>query len=366
LFIVLFSSVEAIKKSKQISAATWNVGLFSWLDPTAVIAALPTTYDVLALEEVWSRTVALEIASIMSSTHPYSVIPPQFQGPDIGCLATNPYCVYLGLPSNCSIFLAEASINCLQSSNMSTSTVWIENVPPGSCLDILEILLAVDGVCAACINNELHQLPDGPDAYQAVRTCAQWQGRTYDFDGFPGLVLLSKNPITSISIVDMVSFVTRRAIIFAKIDEVLYSSSHYSWNLGIPAPFVSPVFDSQVVFAQKQIDSRADVVLADFNSGPDYQSAAFYLLLANYTLLTGYVETYCPPPLSTTIICTVQPEPPSQIDHVFVRKTNKVRKSSSTLFNAVPGLSDHVGIAAIATIQKPFPRNPNRQKKIIR
>jgi len=345
LFFVLFASVAA-KNVLEISAASWNVGLFSWNDPTAVLAVLPKNYNVLVLEEVWSRDVALQIISMFKKTHPYSIIAPSFQEANTGCLASNPQCAYLGMEPNCSISLFEDAIFCLQEMGIPTSTAWLENIPPGQCLDVLEYLLAVDPTCAICLNNELHQLPDGSAAYGAVETCATWQGRTYDFNGFPGVVFLSRNPITSYTLTNPVSFLVRRVIINAKIEGLVYSASHYPWDLGIPAPFAQPVFDLQPVFSQIQINDGADVLLGDFNSGPDYQPDAFNLLSTRYTLLTGNAYTYCPVEISSNFECSVQDEQPSQIDHVWVNSPWKVKTSDYTRFNVVPLLSDHVGIAA--------------------
>lgn len=328
------------------------MALYPWEDGTARINNIPRDFHVLALVEVWSKQHANTIIKKYAKDYPFSYYVPATQGPNIGSLPSNPYCPYLGLPEEqCGATLAYGAINCLQAIGISTPTVLFTNlftnVPAGPCFDIYSALLSTDAIAAACLVNELHLLPDGDGAYQAVSTCAAFQGHSFDFGGSPGLLLLSKHRIRDVKVQEFASFQTRKVVLSAQVNAVRIAFANFPYDLEIPAPFPSPAYALQQEFAEYMLGLGAVVLLGSFNSGPTYQPDAHNLLYGSGYGEILVADTFCTEALISGPRCARQL--PMAIDHIYLNFNKWLprllqRVLTGVLFNNEPGLSPHAGV----------------------
>jgi endonuclease/exonuclease/phosphatase family metal-dependent hydrolase len=171
--------------------------------------------------------------------------------------------------------------------------------------------------------------------------------------------MLSKRPLQDVELVPYATDRIRRVIVYATVAGVRFAFVHLPLNylaeidVGFAALQRGP---TQGELVQDLIAKRPDVVVGDFNSGPDYQPAGHNLLVANGYNPLFAKPTYCPqsthasfPPCQVPSGLAASVPRPASIDNIYIN-TNAGFCLPYTF--AIKPVSDHIGVSALCGLRK--------------
>jgi hypothetical protein len=198
----------------------------------------------------------------------------------------------------------------------------------------------------------MQNLPSGvPGALGAIPACFAGTGVQYSHQGQPGMLILSKRPLKSIQVTSFTTAKIRRVNVYATVSGVRFAFTHWPTNYFFDIdPALGPLTDGalQPDLAQDVIAHGPGVVLGDFNSGPDYQSAGYDLLVSNGYRPLFSQPTYCPQDHASFPPCANVNAKPTSIDNIFLRQnTGLCRKGT---FADQP-ISDHIGLDSVCLLK---------------
>lgn len=355
---------------------TWNVNLHPGDTADDIVAAIPKHFLVLAVQGLYLRQhddqstpevdSVDEFLAAVKRFYPYSYVVPPQQSYDIGCATTTPQpvCQSVGynIP-NCVPFIARELLGCLIGNDYELDKLTLDDVLESPCAyNYLSSLLYIDNQCPACLLSEAFE--KGNDANAILEACLAQpqQGARYAYGGTVSQLVLSKLRLNDTETVEFPSYFERRVNIYATIGGVRYGFADYPSDIlasNYLAYYPYPPLPGalQDVLAQQMLDATPDVILGSFNSGPDFEPAAYDLLSTEYQDLAPGLETYCtqamidaaePKCILDTVVGPI-PRESLAVDHVFFRFGEaSCRRGDDTadLFNNVAGLSDHAGLKA--------------------
>jgi endonuclease/exonuclease/phosphatase family metal-dependent hydrolase len=327
----------------------WNTRLHPWFPNEAdVINTIANTnFDVLTLEEVWTEAAKEKIVShpVVQEKYKYSFYAPAHQAVG-GCdVSVTP------------ISFQADYITCLVDTGTDTRTVAhpVEPIDP-DCQFLGLIVQLTSQPCFACLVNTMPLLPSGfnpLDTIDRCRGCCPLDpGVSYAHGGSPGRLILSKRPLEDLMVVEYDTFVFRRVAIYATIAGVRFGFAHWPTNYLFDldpslGPFQFGALQAQL--ALDMITQNPDVIVGDFNSGPDYQPEGHQLLLQNGYRPLFSQPTYCPEPTHASFPpCQVAELGsvglgPRAIDNIYIKEAAGICRRET--FAQQP-ISDHIGVAA--------------------
>jgi len=223
-------------------------------------------------------------------------------------------------------------------------------------------------LCFSCLVTAMQDLPNGPDALEAMQICGAQQGKTYINGGQNGQLILSKHKIKNVKESLLNGFMSNRINIYATIKNIRIGFGHWAFNVladyGPFGPFQYGV--TGIDHAKDMVANNPDVLVGDYNSGVNYQPEGYeYLLANNYVDLiqTQPVETWCPPDRLNFLPCINAGSYSAAIDHVLLKNDRRLSSCSAHLWNtAPPFVSDHVGVSA--RVSKLWFTNPVLKKDL--
>ena len=244
-------------------------------------------------------------------------------------------------------------ISCLISTGSDTRTLEQPIFPVDGFCKFLALNIALESQsCAQCLQNTMQNLPSSdPGAYGARDACFAGTGVRYSHQGRSGLLILSKRPLTNVQEVNFNTFLIRHPNIYATVSGVRFAFTQWPTNyLFDEDTSLGPLQSGalQPDLAQDVIQKNAQVVLGDFNSGPDYQPAGYNQLVQNKYVPLLSQPTYCPANHATFPPCGDFNAKPTSIDNIFVMKDTGV--CLRTTF-AQEQASDHIGVAAACLLK---------------
>lgn len=331
---------------------SWNTMLQPWLPyKSGVIQALTkTNLDVLALQEVWTDAAKNRILSdpIIRDKYPYHYHAPAEQKRG-ACVA---------VPR----FYQEDFISCLTATGIDTRTLEQPVTPVSNECKLQGTFLTLSSqACYSCIVNTLQERSPSFPALGVIERCEEGDEVVeYAHGGSPGMLILSKRPLQEIEVVPYTTHQIRRVIVYATVAGVRFAFVHLPLNYLAEIDSSLASFQrgpTQAELVQDLIAKRPDVVVGDFNSGPDYQPAGHNLLVANGYNPLFSKPTYCPQSTHATFPpCQVAPTlapsvtGPASIDNVYIN-TNAGFCLPYTFANQPP-VSDHIGVSALCGLRR--------------
>jgi len=301
----------------------------------------------LALQEVWTTEARDAILGKTKRTYPFHYWPQEYNE-NVGCDLSDPYVQGISY----------YYITCLQDNGVDTRTVQQPITPvPRMCLEYA-IGLAIHNfethyyenqLCLACLINGMELLPQ-EQAFGVFQMCGGGVGPKYGHNGVNGQLILSKHPIKKVEEHRLPAFIVNRVNIHATIAGVRFGFGHFAFNLLEDAlPDLAPLMYGalQTTHVQDFLDAKVDVIVGDMNSGPNYQSAGYNLLLSSgYKLVSPDVPTWCDEARAGFTPCVNAQSIPMPIDHIFVRAASPIISFHPSTFNRKPIMSDHIGVSA--------------------
>jgi len=339
-----------------LSVGTWNVMLQPWFQKDwekNVLQHLvgPDSPDVLALQEVWADEDVSKILNAPGRRHkyPYHYLPTARPDEKAGCDFSDQTLAYL----------ANAYLECQLAANVPTNTLQQPLVEvPFQCLALgvgigIQDNDPANQLCLACLINTLQYLPPNtPESNQAaLATCAAGQGPKNGHKGKNGQLILSKYPITKVSETLFDGFLVNRLNIHATIKGIKFGFGHFAYNVLEdiqPELGVLMYGTLQKDHIQDFVDKGTEVVLADMNTGPNYQPEGFQHFADNgYFQASTTENTWCKQSHANFLPCPLAGGPPSlAIDHVMIKSGSNIHAFRAKQFNEYPvPMSDHVGVA---------------------
>jgi endonuclease/exonuclease/phosphatase family metal-dependent hydrolase len=312
-------------------------------------AIAATDFDVLVLQEVWTKAAQDKIISAVGKKYRYhyagSARPNE---PTIGADFTEPSGELLNLADN--------YISCLVASGIFTDTLIqpYPNPSPFHCsFYAIQIALfnskpeSQQGL--ACLINAMQKLPhDGSSAFEALPICGQYLGPRFAFDGANGQLILSKYPIKEVSETPFDSWLFNRVNIYATIQNTRFAFVHFGHDVIADYGFPVPTYgDIQIDHVNDILAHSPDVVIGDFNSGPDYQPIGYDALLNSVyrdVVQTQPFPTWCPPSHLGFQPCINSGSFSASKDHILVKQD---APGAFTGTFATDLVSDHIGVYAI-------------------
>lgn len=342
----LFNEAEA---PPRIKIGTWNTMLQPWFpyEADVIRTVAGTDFDVLALQEVWTVGAKDRIVSdpAVSAKYPYHYYAPARQ--DVGIV-----------PNFVPQSFQKDYIECLVLGGHDTRTLEQPTAPIAiDCQGIGLVVALTSSFGFECLINTMQQLGAADDPQTVTHICEQVDGVRYAHGGRPGLLILSNTPLEDLQTVTYDTFLIRRAVIYATMRGTRFAFTQFPTNIFEDmdpslAHFLSGPTQTQV--AADVISADPDVIVGDFNSGPDYQPAGHDLLVQNgYRPLFSGV-TFCPPSTHASFPPCQPPTAtfgigtgPRSIDNIYVRSNAPGYVTAHFADNPV---SDHIGLwAAYAT-----------------
>eukprot|EP01121_Diplochlamys_sp_Union-15-3_P010432 TRINITY_DN2927_c0_g1_i2.p1 TRINITY_DN2927_c0_g1~~TRINITY_DN2927_c0_g1_i2.p1 ORF type:complete len:355 (-),score=38.10 TRINITY_DN2927_c0_g1_i2:49-1113(-) len=350
-FFLLFCVSVTTISSLSINAGTWNLGLLSVAPDQQldyIVSEIPKNLQVLSLQEVWTLENKARIIQKLYRHYAFSYSIPIPDVPEkTGCKQET---------IDDSNYSPRALIECLVQLNVSSENFKL--IDPLATQQCWNLVLAIafppeiipgaknDEQCIACLQNEIPF--SGFDL--ALELCSTNQGDKYYNGGDTGIVVLAKHPIKNPYVTYFESYLRQTVVLTFNVRRVMYATSHFPFDItgvpGIPTQALQP---SILAFMR---NTGADVLLGDFNSGPNYQSQAY-----NETVSEGWIDVNYGVPT----FCTVDNYDPSlcspstaaqMIDHIFLSPERHWNSYKYFTFGRKLGLSDHIGIRAIACGRK--------------
>ena len=355
-------------KVKTLSVGTWNANFLPterggnpwWPFSEAILNAITATdFDVLVLQEVWTEAHRDEIISAVGKKYRYHYAgSARNDEPPINC-------EFDGRHGDLED-RAREYIQCNIQNGINTASLIrpYPNPQPFACsVAALDIQLwggdPENQQCLACLINSMQNLPYNQTApFDAIPICKgigglfdpplPLGGPRFTLDGVNGILILSKFPITEVSETDFNSWLINRKNIYATIRKTRFAFVHFGndaiADLGFPG--VETYGDIQIDHANDIIAHSPDVVIGDFNSGPDYQPEGYDTLInAGYRDLVQPqpFATFCPPSHKDWIQCINDGNVPKAIDHILV-KQDAPATFTGTFADGV--ISLHIGVSA--------------------
>jgi len=326
---------------KLLRFATWNTMLQPWFSNNFEAVSKEITrgrFDVIALQEVWTAEFRERIIALVSHKYPYSYFAPAVQ-----------------TAGGCDISITPISfmvdwITCLVDTGQDLRTIIQPTTPIDFECQFLGLLVALTSQpCLSCLTAVLQELPVGTNPIDAMDICRNGTGINYAYGGYPGMLILSRYPIENTNVVYYDTFLIHRAVIYATVKGLRFAAVHLPYNVLFDidpsfGPFMFGALQPQIL--QDIINQFPDVILGDFNSGPDYQPEGFQLLVSNNYrgLLDTSEKTYCPASHSTFSQCLGVNS--LAIDQIYVRQNSDVASWNVGTW-ATRQLSDHIGVKAL-------------------
>ncbi len=215
-------------------------------------------------------------------------------------------------------------------------------------------------ICLACVINVAQNTPASASFEQLVERviglCAMGVGDKYSYLGLNGQLILSKFPIRNVEETLFNGWLANRINIYATIRGVKMAFGHFAYNVieeFDPSAAFLMYGDTQPQQALDMLAHRPDVIVGDLNTGPDYQSAGYNLLInGGYksAFTVAQPQTYCAPSHANFPLCSNGNGgsfAPQSIDHILIRNCSCIRASNPQLFNDLPFMSDHIGVKAV-------------------
>ncbi len=338
-------------QGRALSVGAWNTMLLPWMpfEDTVTSAIAATDFDVLVLQEVWSKAAQDRIIKAVSKQYRFSYASPaRTNEQPIGCDFAE--------PTGHLIQLATAYVNCAISHGINTQTL-IQPYPvpsPFECsVYALQLTLftpePASQQCHACLINSMQELPaDGVSPFQSVSRCGASQGNRFTMGGVNGQVILSKFPIRNVSETRFNSWLYNRVNIYATILNTNFAFGHFGYDVLADYGFPIPSYgDTQINHVNDILARSPDVVIGDFNSGPDYQPTGYNALISG-----GYRDLVQPQPFLTWCTpdklfwqpCINAGSYSSSIDHILVKQN---APGTFTGRFATGFISDHDGVSAM-------------------
>lgn len=344
------SQPEEAKAGKALSVGTFNTMLWPWMpfEAANIEAIADTDFDVLVLQEVWTKAAQDRIIGAVGKKYRYhyagSARPNE---PPIGADFTE--------PSQNLLALANAYIQCVIGAGIDTQTLIqpFPNPTPFEC-SVYSIQMALWNFDPesqqgfACLLNSMQKLPsDGVTPSMAIPTCGDHEGPRFAMDGVNGQLILSKYPIRTVSETHFDSWLINRVNIYATIRNTRFAFAHFGYDVIADAGFPLPTYGAiQIDHVNDILAHSPDVVVGDFNSGPDYQPTGYNALISS-----GYRDvvpqpfpTWCPPSHLGFQPCINAGSVSASMDHILV-KQNTRGAFTGTFANDL--ISDHIGVSAI-------------------
>jgi hypothetical protein len=163
-------------------------------------------------------------------------------------------------------------------------------------------------------------------------------------------LILSKYPIKEVSETPFNSWLINRVNIYATIQNTRFAFVHFGYDaiadigLGSPVPTYG---DIQIDHVNDILAHSPDIVIGDFNSGPDYQPIGYNTLISSVyrdLVQTQPFPTWCPPSHLGFQPCINQGSFSASKDHILV-KQNAPGAFTGTF--AEDFRSYHIGVSAI-------------------
>lgn len=333
-----------------LKIGAWNTMLQPWLpyEEKVIKTISRTNFDVLFLEEVWTDAAKDHIVShpLVKAKYRHHYYVPARQE-SLGCPP----------PDILPVTNQEDFISCLLGNGVDTRTLEQPVVPiPFECEQLGLGLALASQPCFACLTNTMQSYPSGADPFDSIDMCVQDQGVKYSHGGSPGLLILSKKPLTDVTVEESEAFLIRRMNIYATVSGVRFGFAHWPRNF---LEDINPALAGlqtgalQDDFAQQMIAENLDVLIGDFNSGPDYQPEAHNLLVENGYHPLFSEPTSCPPATHASFpLCEDgRGLGPRAVDNIYIKERAGVCIWDT--FAEKP-VSDHVGVAAYCLLQREF------------
>jgi hypothetical protein len=206
---------------------------------------------------------------------------------------------------------------------------------------------------AACLDNAMETLPLD-QAFNSIGICGSGSGVKHTHGGRPGLLILSRYPLSNIVDVPFETVRERRISTHATIAGIRFGFGHFATNtLRDIDPYLAPL-----QYGNLQIDETNDVIYAGVdifvgtsNSGPDYQPEAHNLFVSSGFRALFSEPTYCPDATHSAFSqCVINPGPRS-VDNIYIRSTRNATCRTDKF--AQEPISDHIGIVATCLIGTP-------------
>src|ERR1700760_4806042 len=196
-----------------LRVATWNTELRPWFSNQAqVINEIgKADWDFIALEGVWSEAAkdAILADKLVKTKYKASYWAPANQ--------QFSFCS-LDLPRS----ELEDFLSCVIISGVDPRTM----VQPVTAYDpfcnLLQLGIASRGqqLCLQCIQSTVQGYPDGKSPFDAIDQCYFDGSVKYSHNGLPGLLLLSKTPMTQVQTVYYDTYLQARAVVYATVNGV--------------------------------------------------------------------------------------------------------------------------------------------------
>jgi endonuclease/exonuclease/phosphatase family metal-dependent hydrolase len=334
-----------------LSVGTFNTMLWPWMPYEAQVinAIAATDFDVLVLQEVWTKAAQDKIISAVRNKYRFSYVSPaRTNEPTIGCLFSE--------PSGTLLTHASSYINCLIGAGIDTRTLNQPFPAPTPLLCSYDaIQLATfesqpeSQQCLAGLWNTMQKLPfDGTSPFQAIPINGARQGPRFTMDGASGQMILSKFPILNVSETRFNSWLYNRVNIYATILNTRFAFVHFGYDVMAAdfGGFAIPTYgDTQIHHVTDILAHSPDVVIGDFNSGVDYQPIGYNALMdGGYRdLVPQPFPTFCPPSHFGFQPCINAGSYSASLDHIMVKK-NAPGTFRGTF--ATTPVSDHIGVSA--------------------
>ena len=316
-----------------------------------------TDIDVLCLQEIWSPDDRQAFIDRLAPVFPHA----HFENTTNASLFPDAEAE----PAACTDMEAQPLADCARPACSGNPD--ITSCVLSECGDLFSALSAQCQECAAS-NIGLG------DVDEILAVCTTEGAIGYSYDGQNGLLLLSKTPIEEKRYAQLDSFLIARGVLFGQTNGVDVACTHLSAALSDPVyngPFDSYAAENaaqiQMLFTMMTSeDARPQVLVGDFNTGPDVGGLAGslpdnYDLFADQGWSNPNIELEMP-------LCTwcaenliVSGTRNRAIDHIFVRGTTatdvaRVLDGPLELVTMsdepiVTSYSDHYGIAVSISVQ---------------
>jgi hypothetical protein len=342
-----------LKPPVNLKIGSWNTMLQPWFEhePDVIRTVAESKFDVLALQSVWTVGAKDRIVSDpgVRRRYPYHYYTPALPVESAGVDLTDPVMNYF--VQNYVGCLVNYGVN-LQQMLQPTTAI------PFDCRYLrfaigIHTYNPANQIASSCLDNVLETLP--PDrAQEAIGICGSYNGLKHTHGGRPGLLILSRYPMTNVQDVPFESVRERRINTHATIAGLRFGFGHFSTNaIADFDPYYGPLQygNLQPDQTNDMINAGVEIVVGTTNSGPDYQPEGHNILLANNFRPLFTEPTYCPAATHSNFSqCVLNPGPRS-VDNIYI-SARRSATCRTEKFATLP-ISDHIGIGATCLFGTP-------------
>ena len=352
LSTAVFSQVT-LKPPVNLRIGSWNTMMQPWLNNEAdVIRTVgETKFDVLALQSVWTVEAKDRIISDPSvrRKYAYNYYVPAYNVEPAGIDLEDPVLNYL----------AQNYVGCLIAYGVNTQQLLQPaTATPFDCLYLrIGVMIhnyhPTNQIGAACLDNAMQELPLDR-AFESIGICGSGNGFKHVYGGRPGILILSRYPLSNVVEVPFESIRERRINLHATIAGLRFGFGHFATNtLADIDPYLAPLQygNLQTDQANDMINVGAEIVVGTTNSGPDYQPEAHNLFISSGFRALFSEPTYCPTATHSAFSQCVMNPGPRSIDNIYI--SSRRNATCRTEKFALAPISDHIGISATCLIGTP-------------